>query len=195
MAVLPWFGSFWKVLSQRVLSPRVDSAEVEDQLRRARETLPTPVIWLLGKTQSGKSSLIRALTGSTDAEIGNGFRPCTRTARMYSFPSDEECLVRFLDTRGLGEANYDPREDIAYCQNQSHLLMVTLRAIDHAYQAVVDAVTTVRQVKPDWSVIVVQTALHDGYTPGAAHPQPYPFGVDEWPSSLPVDLCRSLRRQ
>src|ERR1700751_3957566 len=101
MARFPWFGSFWTLLSQRVLSPRVDSAEVDDQLRRARQDLPKPVIWLLGKTQSGKSSLIRALTGSTDAEIGNGFRPCTRTARMYSFPNEEECLVRFLDTRGL----------------------------------------------------------------------------------------------
>src|SRR5215469_11634351 len=158
MAVLPWFGSFWKVLSQRVLSPRVDSAEVAEQLRRAREALPKPVIWLLGKTQSGKSSLIRALTGSTRAEIGSGFRACTRTAQMYSFPSDEECLVRFLDTRGLGEANYDPGEDIAYCQNQAHLLMVTVRAMDHACQAVLDAVRAVRQAKPDWSVVVVQTA-------------------------------------
>ncbi|HWB13231.1 MAG TPA: GTPase [Pirellulales bacterium] len=195
MTARPWFGSFWKLLSQSVLSPRVDSAEVEEQLRRAREALPKPVIWLLGKTQSGKSSLIRALTGSTDAEIGNGFRPCTRTARMYSFPSDEQCLVRFLDTRGLGEANYDPSEDIAYCQNQAHLLMVTVRAMDHAYRAVAEAVTAVRKAKPDWSVVVVQTALHDGYPPATAHPQPYPFDVEEWPVSVPVDLGRSLRQQ
>ena len=195
MAGFPWSGSFWKVLSQRVLSPRVDSTEIEEQLRRARDALPKPVIWLLGKTQSGKSSLIRALTGSSHAEIGNGFRPCTRTARMYSFPSDEECLVRFLDTRGLGEANYDPGEDIAYCQDQAHLLMVTVRSMDHACQAVVDAVRAIRETKPDWSVVVVQTALHDGYPPGTVHPQPYPFDADEWPASVPVDLCRSLRRQ
>jgi uncharacterized protein (DUF697 family)/GTP-binding protein EngB required for normal cell division len=195
MAGRPWFGSFWRLLSQRVLSPRVDSAEVDDQLRRAREALPKPVIWLLGKTQSGKSSLIRALTGSTDAEIGNGFRPCTRTARMFSFPSDEECLVRFLDTRGLGEANYDPNEDIEYCQKQAHLLMVTVRAMDHAYQSVVDAVSAVRKAKPNWSVVMVQTALHDGYPAQARHPQPYPFAVAEWPASVPDDLCRSLRRQ
>jgi uncharacterized protein (DUF697 family) len=193
MTSLPWFGSFWKLLSNRVLAPRVDSAEIDQQLRRAREALPKPVIWLLGKTQSGKTSLIRALTGSSDAEIGNGFRPCTRTARMYSFPSDEECLVRFLDTRGLGEANYDPSEDIAYCQNQAHLLMVTVRAMDHAFQAVVEAVAAVRKAKPDWRVVVVQTALHEGYPPGTAHPQPYPFEADEWP--VPADLARSLRRQ
>jgi uncharacterized protein (DUF697 family) len=192
---IPWFGSFWKLLSQRVLSPRVDSAEAEQQLRQSREALPKPVIWLLGKTQSGKSSIIRALTGSSEAEIGNGFRPCTRTARLYSFPSDEECLVRFLDTRGLGEANYDPSEDIAYCQKQAHLLMVTVRAMDHAYRPVLDAVKDVRQAKPDWPVIMVQTALHDGYPPATGHPQPYPFAAADWPESVPADLARSLRRQ
>ena len=190
----PWFGSFWKLLSERVLAPRVDSAEVEQQLRQAREALPKPVIWLLGKTQSGKTSLIRALTGASDAEIGNGFRPCTRTARMYSFPNDDECLVRFLDTRGLGEANYDPSEDIAVCQTQAHLLMVTVRAMDHAFQAVLDAVAAVRKAKPDWRIVVVQTALHDGYPPGISHLQPYPFEADEWPS-VPTELVRSLRRQ
>ncbi len=195
MPVLPWFGSFWKRLSEQVLSPRVDSAEVEQQLRRAREKLPQPVIWLLGKTQSGKSSLVRALTGSSDAEIGNGFRPCTRTARLYAFPSEEQCLVRFLDTRGLGEVNYDPSEDIAHCQRQSHLLIVTVRAMDHALQPVVDAVAAVRKAKRDWPTVVVQTALHEGYPPGASHPQPYPFEADVWDASVPDDLARSLRRQ
>ncbi|HVX59486.1 MAG TPA: GTPase [Pirellulales bacterium] len=195
MPVLPWFGSFWKRLSEQVLSPRVDSAEVEQQLRRAREKLPQPVIWLLGKTQSGKSSLVRALTGSSDAEIGNGFRPCTRTARLYAFPSEEECLVRFLDTRGLGEVNYDPSEDIAHCQRQSHLLIVTVRAMDHALQPVVDAMAAVRKAKRDWPTVVAQTALHEGYSPGASHPQPYPFEADEWEASVPGDFGRSLRRQ
>jgi uncharacterized protein (DUF697 family) len=192
---IPSFRSFWKSLSDRVLSPRVDTAELEERLERARAAAPKPVVWLLGKTQSGKTSIIRAMTGASDAEIGNGFRPCTRTARMYSFPSDEECLVRFLDTRGLGEANYDPADDIAYCQTQAHLLMVTVRAMDHAYAAVLDAVQAVRKAKPDWSVIVAQTALHDGYARGTAHPLPYPYEQDPWPDSVPADLGRSLRRQ
>ena len=71
-----------------------------------------PVVWLLGKTGAGKSSLVRALTEQTEAEIGNGFQPCTRSARSYDFPPDQP-LVRFLDTRGLGEAGYDPAEDLA----------------------------------------------------------------------------------
>ena len=47
------------------------------------------------------------MTGSSRAEIGGGFRPCTRVAQMYSFPNEEECFLRFLDTRGLGEAGQD----------------------------------------------------------------------------------------
>src|SRR5580658_8096430 len=156
------FNQFWSLLSEHVLSPQVNSADVEELLRRARSSSPKPVIWLLGKTQSGKTSIIRALTGSTQPEIGNGFRPCTRTARMYPFPNDEECLIRFLDTRGLGEVNYDPAEDLAFCQNQAHLLMVVVRGMDQAVAAAQAAVRAVRKAKPDWPVILVQTALHDG---------------------------------
>jgi predicted GTPase len=83
------------------MSPKVDAEEVEQLLEKVRSELPTPVFWLLGKTQSGKSSIIRAMTGSTRAEIGNGFRPCTRTAQQYPFPDEADPLIRFLDTRGL----------------------------------------------------------------------------------------------
>ena len=67
-----------------------------------------PVVWLLGKVQSGKTSIIREPTQSSDAEIGSGFRACTKTARVFDFPS-EAPIIRFLDTRGLGEVAYDTR--------------------------------------------------------------------------------------
>jgi hypothetical protein len=79
---------FWPQLRQSLLQPKVDDERLEQCLREVRERLPIPVFWLLGKAQSGKTSLIRAITGSTRAEIGNGFRPCTRTAQLYSFPDD-----------------------------------------------------------------------------------------------------------
>ena len=189
------FKSFWHLLSDLVLSPQVNSADVEERLRRAKSTLPKPVIWLLGKTQSGKTSIIRAMTGSTQPEIGNGFRPCTRTARLYAFPNDAECLVRFLDTRGLGEASYDPAEDLAFCQGQAHLLMVVVRAMDHALAAAQATVRAVRKAKPEWPVIVVQTALHDGYARGTGHPVPYPFDAEPWPDTVARDLARSLIHQ
>ena len=43
------------------------------KIDEVKQRLPIPVFWLLGKTQAGKTSLIRAITGSDAAEIGNGF--------------------------------------------------------------------------------------------------------------------------
>ena len=47
-----------------------------------------PLVWVVGKVQSGKTSIIRTLTGASDAEIGAGFRACTRTARIFDFPAE-----------------------------------------------------------------------------------------------------------
>jgi uncharacterized protein (DUF697 family) len=111
----------------------------------ASEGIPAsalPVVWLLGKTGAGKSSLIRALTDQSEAEIGNGFQPCTRSARSYDFPPDLP-LVRFLDTRGLGEAGYDPAEDLAQCRGRSHVVLVVCRLDDPVQGEVADAVEDV----------------------------------------------------
>ena len=79
---------------------------------RGKSGPPAAGLWLLGKAQSGKTSLVHAMTGSSRAEIGCGFRPCTRAAQMYSFPDEDECFLRFLDTRGLGEAGQDAATEI-----------------------------------------------------------------------------------
>ena len=72
-----------------------------------RKHLPT--LWLIGKTGIGKSSFIQAVTGDSSVEVGNGFAPCTMAAMSYAIPQDKP-VMRFLDTRGLGEADYDPDE-------------------------------------------------------------------------------------
>lgn len=115
-----------------------------------------PVVWLLGKTGAGKSSLVRALTGLTEAEVGNGFQPCTRSARSYDFPSDTP-LVRFLDTRGLGEAGYDPREDLAECRNRSHVVLVVCRLDDPVQGEVADTLARVARLDRAMRVILVLT--------------------------------------
>src|SRR3954466_7578686 len=92
---------------------QANDEELQKQLEDLRHKTPVPVFWLFGKTQSGKTSIIKFLTGADDAEIGHGFRPCTRFSRQYQFPTDEAPLLTFLDTRGVDEPGYEPDVDLA----------------------------------------------------------------------------------
>jgi uncharacterized protein (DUF697 family) len=190
----PW--NFLNAVWDHIRAPKVSEEKLDKLLARARRGLPQPVFWLLGKAQSGKTSIIRALTGSDRAEIGNGFRACTRRARLYAFPDDAAAFVRFLDTRGLGEVEYDPAEDIRVLENQAHCLMVVVKAMDHAQRGVLEPLGTILDSHPDWPVIVVQTALHEGYPePGTPHAVPYPYQDTPVPASVPPGLARSLTKQ
>lgn len=184
----------WGTLRRLLLHPRVEDAALESALREARERQPLPVVWLIGKAQSGKTSIIRALTGSPTAEIGNGFRPCTRTARLYDFPG-EAPVVRFLDTRGLGEVAYDPTEDIHYCESQAHLVLGVVKATDLAQESVFSVLHAVRRRHPQWPVLIAQTGLHEGYPPDFDHCLPYPYDHRPWSPAVPSDLSRALRTQ
>lgn len=188
--------SLWARAWQKFAAPQVSEAKLQHSLDNIRQRLPVPVFWLLGKAQSGKTSLIRALTGNTRAEIGNGIRPCTKTAQEYPFPNEQECLLRFLDTRGLGEVNYDPSEDLKLFQNQAHLLIIVMKAMDHAQEAVLNAVRTILRAHPQWPVLVVQTCLHEGYShPAQQHVLPYPYDQNPLPPEIPSGLARSLLKQ
>ena len=177
------------------ISPQVDSRQIEDILAEARQSLPTPVFWTLGKVQQGKTSIIRALTGRNDAEIGKGFRACTHTSRVYAYPDDEGCFLKFLDTRGLGEVGYDPAEDIEVFADQSHCIIVVLKAMDHAQQDVLHALRAIRKHRPQWPVIVCQTTLHEGYPGGVEHIVPYAYDQDSFSEAVPSELARSLAAQ
>ena len=188
------FPDYWRRLREALLNPRVDDQALEAALREARARQPLPVLWLIGKTQAGKTSIIRALTGSETAEIGNGFQPCTRTARFYDFPA-EAPVARFLDTRGLGEVAYDPTDDIHYCESQAHLLLGVMKATDIRQDAVFDVLRAVRRRHPEWPILIAQTGLHEAYPSGAEHLLPYPYDHEPWPPQIPIDLARALRAQ
>ncbi|MCB1406459.1 MAG: GTPase domain-containing protein [Rhodobacteraceae bacterium] len=100
-----------------------------------------PVLWLLGKTGAGKTSIIRALTGA--GAVGNGFAPGTREATVHDFPATEPA-VRFLDTRGLGEAGHDPAEDLAAAQGLANAALGVMRYDDPVQAPVIAQLRTLK---------------------------------------------------
>jgi uncharacterized protein (DUF697 family) len=170
-------------------------ASTEDARKRAQAI--APVVWLLGKTGAGKTAIVAALTGDQRAEVGEGFEPCTRTAAFYDVPP-EAPLLRFLDTRGLGEADYDPAKDIAWCEEQSHLLLVVMQVADPVQHVVLHTLQQARRRHPEWPVVVAQTGLHRLYPLGMGHPKPYPYtggSEDETHAPLPHALRQALAHQ
>lgn len=156
----------------------MNQTEFERQRAALVKDAPIPRLWLLGKTGSGKTSIIRYLTGASGAEIGNGFKPQTRFSQQYDFPDDDVPLVQFLDTRGLGEAGYDPRADLDAFQDNTHLLIVTVRLTDQATDVLTSPLAKIRNANPSRPVLLVITCLHDAYTPKPnelQHPTPDPF--------------------
>ncbi len=153
-------------------------ASLQEGLEKLREKTPTPVLWLFGKTQTGKSSLVRFLTGAADAEIGEGFRPCTRYSRIYDFPTPEIPLLRFLDTRGLDEPGYDPSEDLSSFDASAQVVVVTAKLLDHAQENSVRHLRVLRKAQPSRPILFLATCLHEAY-PLMQHPKTYPF-VGDW---------------
>jgi uncharacterized protein (DUF697 family)/predicted GTPase len=185
---------------KRWIAPKQTDEQLQAKLEKVRKQAPIPAFWLYGKTQSGKTSLIKFLTGADEAEIGEGFRPCTRFSREYAFPTADAPLVKFLDTRGMDEPGYDPREDIARFAQDAHVVVVTVKAMDHALENLLAHLRPIRQAQPTRPVVLALTCLHEAY-PQKQHPQPYPFDVPEadidWsrvPDNLRVSLTEQRRR-
>ena len=139
-----------------------DPEHSENRARAARGSeacAALPTLWLLGKTGAGKTSIVKRITGDEHAAVGNGYEPCTRTARHYDYPADRP-VMRFLDTRGLGEAHYDPAVDLAACGTSSHALLVVARVDDPEHADLTEALHAIRSALQRVPVLIVHTALH-----------------------------------
>lgn len=177
------FDRAWDSLKS-IVAAGDDAAQAEISRRATDEA---PIVWLIGKTGAGKSSIVAAITGDSRAEIGNGFKPCTRSSAIYDWPA-EAPLLRFLDTRGLGEAGYDPAEDIAFAETKAHALIVAMSIEDRNQRTALDTVRAIRKRHPEWPVIVAQTHLHLAYPAGANHPAEYTRDDSAMPDKLRVAL-------
>jgi uncharacterized protein (DUF697 family) len=176
-------------------------ADFQKRLDELRRREPVPVFWLFGKTQSGKTTVVRYLTGATDAEIGSGFQPCTRFSRKYDFPNSEAQLLEFLDTRGVDEPGYDPSDDLAQFNHSAHVVIITVKAMDHAQENVINHLRVIREARPERPVLLLLTCLHEAY-PQQQHTR-YPFRAYRGDEPIIVpdttgmlnDLLRSLEQQ
>jgi uncharacterized protein (DUF697 family) len=186
------FTALKRLFSKKERDPAAEEARVEEEFAKVRQETPVPVFWLFGKTQSGKTTLVKYLTGADDAEVGQGFRPTTRFSREYDFPSPEAPLITFLDTRGVDEPGYDPGEDLARFDATAHVVVVTVKATDHAVERMVEHLRRIRESRHERPILLMPTCLHEAY-PQRQHSQPYPFVGP--PGELPpeADVPEELR--
>jgi len=157
-----------------------------------------PVLWCLGKTQSGKSTILRYLTGLDQIQIGNGFQPCTKSTARLDFPTSDQPLMTFLDTRGLDEPAYDPAEDVAAFHQEADGLLVTCRLTDFATGRLRAVLGPIRQSRPRRPVLLVLTCLHEA-RPQEHHPSSYPWDLSVCPpeptDDAPPEWIRLVREQ
>jgi len=78
----------------------------DNELRKLMDSVDThrpPRIFLIGRTGSGKSSLINALCGTYVAAVSDTYS-CTNGAHAYTCKSGDRALMQILDTRGTAES-------------------------------------------------------------------------------------------
>jgi len=173
-------GRIWDVVRRIATGDNSPPPDLDATLTQLRARTPVPVFWLLGKTQSGKTSITRFLTGADEAVIGSGYRPCTKTSRKFQFPTPDAPLMEFLDTRGVDEPGYDAAEDIAALDPLAHVVVVTAKATDFAQGNVRAALGPIRRASPSRPVVLCVTCLNEAI-PRQPHP---PYG--EWDQYEPL---------
>lgn len=164
----------------------VDAAEIAAILEQIRAELPSTEVILVGKPQTGKSSIIRAMTGVSAAIVGQGFRPHTAHTQRYAYPTDEVPLLIFTDTIGLGETASETATIIAELQSQlstaptaqpaAKILLLTVKVNDFAIDSLRGIVSQLRQQHPEVPCLLALTCLHEIYLPQTADHPPYPPG-------------------
>lgn len=166
---------------------QVNEQEVAAILERVRATLPTTEVILIGKPQSGKSSIIRSLTGATKDIIGQGFRPHTAHTQQYAYPTEELPLLYFTDTMGLGEAQQSALDPIAELSQlltppktltantpSAKVIVLTVKLNDFATDFLQNVITQLRAQYPEIPCLLAVTCVHELYSPQMENHPAYP---------------------
>ena len=164
----------------------MDEAQVAEILAKVRAELPTTEAILIGKPQTGKSSIVRGLTGVSPEIVGQGFRPHTQHTQRYAYPSDDLPLLIFTDTVGLGDVKQETPviidELLAELQqesNRARILILTVKINDFATDTLRQVAQQLRQEYPNIPCLLAVTCLHEVYpNPTNDHPE-YPPEYEE----------------
>jgi uncharacterized protein (DUF697 family) len=139
----------------------VDEAEIAAILAKVRAELPTTEVWLVGKPQTGKSSIIRALTGVGSDIIGQGFRPHTAHTQRYSYPSADVPLLIFTDTVGLGESQTETQTVILELQQQLGLTTSPAATLESSGTTGTSGATVDQLPKPAAKILILTIRAGD----------------------------------
>ena len=156
----------------------VDEERLREILEQVRSELPTTEAILMGKPQTGKSSVVRALTGGDATMVGQGFRPHTQHTTRYAYPNEDLPLLTFVDTVGLGDGRQsvdDLVQELATAMGQgpieqgqmehvsSRILIVTVKVGDFATDSLRTMVRAMRSRFPQVPCLLAITCLHEAY--------------------------------
>ena len=164
----------------------VSDEQIGEILAQIREQLPTTEALLIGKPQSGKSSIVRGLTGVSADIIGQGFRPHTQHTERYAYPSEDLPLLIFTDTVGLGDINQETASIIAELEseleqetNRARILILTVKINDFATDTLKNVATQLRKKYPHIPCLLTVTCLHELYPPDVENHPSYPPDYEE----------------
>ncbi len=157
----------------------VSDEQVAEILATVQAKLPTTEALLIGKPQAGKSSIVRGLTGVSEAIIGQGFRPHTQHTERYAYPSEELPLLIFTDTVGLGDGDRDTQTIIEELETElqhkhgdrARILILTVKINDFATNTLKQIAQELRQQYADIPCLLAVTCLHEVYP---AHVEDHP---------------------
>jgi uncharacterized protein (DUF697 family)/predicted GTPase len=164
----------------------LDEKRLAEILQQVRSSLPTTEAIVVGKPQSGKSSIVRAITGVASDIIGQGYRPHTRHTERYSFPDAELPLLIFTDTVGLGDGQNETSEVVQELlgtvesgKSQAKVMILTVKINDFATDTLRSIAQSIRSRHPEIPCLLAVTCLHEAYPdPQMDHPA-YPPKIAE----------------